>query len=92
MPRRPRCNRRSTWTVTHADCLDVLPSLDADTVDAIITDPPYGINYNGMSGTARHASTRQQPAGNDDDARRPRARTAASSSSRASGAAPACIA
>ena len=48
MTRRPACIRPSTWTVTHADCFDVLKSLDADTVDAIITDPPYGIGVNGM--------------------------------------------
>lgn len=48
MPRRPSCIR-SSWTVTHADCFDVLQSLGADTVDAIITDPPYGIAINGMA-------------------------------------------
>lgn len=28
-----------------ADCLDVLPMLEAGSVDAVITDPPYGIGY-----------------------------------------------
>jgi len=46
--RRPSCIPQSTWKVTHADCFGVLQSLDADTVDAIITDPPYGIGVNGM--------------------------------------------
>ena len=27
------------------DCLDVLPTLDSESVDAVITDPPYGIDY-----------------------------------------------
>jgi DNA modification methylase len=27
-----------------ADCLDVLPTLEAGSVDAVVTDPPYGIN------------------------------------------------
>lgn len=27
------------------DCLDVLPTLAAGSVDAVITDPPYGIDY-----------------------------------------------
>lgn len=49
MTRRPSCTRTSTWTVTHADCFDTLKSLDADIVDAIITDPPYGIGVNGMA-------------------------------------------
>lgn len=29
------------------DCLDVLPTLDAGSVDACITDPPYGIGAPG---------------------------------------------
>lgn len=28
-----------------ADCLDVLPTLEAGSVDHVITDPPYGIDY-----------------------------------------------
>jgi DNA modification methylase len=47
MTRRPSCIQRPTWTVTHADCFEALQSLDADTVDAVITDPPYGIGVNG---------------------------------------------
>jgi len=27
----------------HGDCREVLPRLDDDSMDAIITDPPYGI-------------------------------------------------
>jgi len=27
------------------DCLEILPTLAADGVDAVITDPPYGIDY-----------------------------------------------
>ncbi|MFZ1155297.1 MAG: hypothetical protein WAN93_10365 [Solirubrobacteraceae bacterium] len=48
MTRRPSCIRPSKWTATHADRFDVLQTVDANTVDAIITDPPYGININGM--------------------------------------------
>jgi DNA modification methylase len=36
------------WQVKHADCLKALPTLDAASVDAVITDPPYGINANNM--------------------------------------------
>jgi site-specific DNA-methyltransferase (adenine-specific) len=32
------------WEVRHADCLTALQRLDADSIDAVITDPPYGIN------------------------------------------------
>ena len=29
----------------HGDCLEVMPTLDADSVDAIISDPPYGLSF-----------------------------------------------
>lgn len=29
------------WTLIHGDCLQVLPTLEAGSVDAVITDPPY---------------------------------------------------
>jgi DNA modification methylase len=32
-------------TLYCADCLDVLPTLEAGSVDAVITDPPYGIGF-----------------------------------------------
>lgn len=31
------------YRLIHGDCLDVLPTLEAGSVDAVITDPPYGI-------------------------------------------------
>ena len=27
------------------DCLEILPTLDAESVDSIVTDPPYGLNF-----------------------------------------------
>jgi site-specific DNA-methyltransferase (adenine-specific) len=44
MPSRPR-----TWRVTQADCFTAIARLAADSVDAVITDPPYGIGVNGMA-------------------------------------------
>ena len=32
------------YTLYQADCLDVLPTFPAASVDAVITDPPYGVN------------------------------------------------
>lgn len=31
------------YDLHHGDCLDILPTLAAGSVDAVITDPPYGI-------------------------------------------------
>lgn len=44
----PSRNRRR-WQVIHADCLHALPKQDAATIDAVVTDPPYGITIRGMS-------------------------------------------
>lgn len=33
----------STVTLTHADCLDALRELPANSVDSVVTDPPYGL-------------------------------------------------
>jgi DNA modification methylase len=32
----------SQYTLHHGDCLDVLPTLEAQSADAVICDPPYG--------------------------------------------------
>lgn len=49
----PSANRSAQhsrrWAVKQADCLTVLPTLDAESIDAIITDPPYGINIKNMA-------------------------------------------
>lgn len=34
-------------TLHHGDCLKVLAEMDADSVDAIVTDPPYGLEFMG---------------------------------------------
>lgn len=36
-------------TVIQGDCLDVMPTLDADSIDVIITDPPYGLDFMGKA-------------------------------------------
>lgn len=36
-----------TYTVHYGDCLEVLPKLAANSVDAIVTDPPYGLEFMG---------------------------------------------
>lgn len=37
----------SSVTLYHGDALDVLRSLDADSIDAVVTDPPYGLEFMG---------------------------------------------
>ncbi len=34
-----------TWTVHTGDCLDVLRTIAPGSVDAVVTDPPYGIDF-----------------------------------------------
>lgn len=33
--------------IHHGDCLDIMPTLDAESIDAIVTDPPYGLGFMG---------------------------------------------
>ena len=40
---------RDGVTIYHADCRDVLPSIDPASVDLLLTDPPYGIGYKGSN-------------------------------------------
>lgn len=36
-----------TYQVLEGDCLDVMRGMDAESVDAIVTDPPYGLEFMG---------------------------------------------
>ena len=35
------------WQIQHADCVKALPKLPANSVHAIVTDPPYGLEFMG---------------------------------------------
>lgn len=37
-------------TIYNADCLDVLPTLDAGSVSLVLTDPPYNVSARGVGG------------------------------------------
>lgn len=39
-----------------ADCLEVLPTLEAGSVDAVVTDPPYGIGYDASHSKYRNGT------------------------------------
>lgn len=41
------------YTLYHGDCLEVLPTLAAGSVDAVVTDPPYGMGLASISGVGR---------------------------------------
>jgi site-specific DNA-methyltransferase (adenine-specific) len=34
-------------TILNGDCLEIMPTLDENSMDAIITDPPYGLSFMG---------------------------------------------
>lgn len=34
-------------TIHHGDCRDVMAGMEADSIDAIVTDPPYGLSFMG---------------------------------------------
>ncbi len=35
------------WQVIHGDCVEAMEAMEADSVDAICTDPPYGLEFMG---------------------------------------------
>ena len=39
----------SDWQIIHGDCLEVLKTLPSGSVDAVVTDPPYGVDFRGAS-------------------------------------------
>ena len=42
--------------IYHADCRDVLPTLAAESVDLVLTDPPYGVNLGNHAGASETRS------------------------------------
>lgn len=38
-----------TERIIHGDCLDVMRAMDADSIDATITDPPYELGFMGKA-------------------------------------------
>ena len=39
----------------HGDCLEVMRTLADNSVDSVVTDPPYGIRFMGSGSTGRGA-------------------------------------
>jgi site-specific DNA-methyltransferase (adenine-specific) len=42
-----RVPERTRWRVLYGDCLELLADLQAHSIDAVVCDPPYGINFQG---------------------------------------------
>lgn len=42
------CYREAYVTVYHGDCLDVLSTLPTESVQSVLTDPPYGLEFMGQ--------------------------------------------
>jgi len=41
------------WTLYEGDCLEVMATLPAESVDAVVTDPPYGIDLRPQRGRTK---------------------------------------
>lgn len=37
------------WRIEHGDCLEVMAGMDAASIDAVVCDPPYGLEFMGKS-------------------------------------------
>jgi len=37
------------WDIHHGDCLDVLSKMEPNSIDTVITDPPYGLKFMGRN-------------------------------------------
>ena len=47
-----RCGKRMCVckdgiTLYHGDCREILPRLEGGSVNLVVTDPPYGVGYDG---------------------------------------------
>jgi DNA modification methylase len=36
-----------SWNIRHGDCREVMRTLDPESVDSIVSDPPYGLSFMG---------------------------------------------
>lgn len=52
-------------TIYHGDCREILPLLAPESIDLVLTDPPYGISYDTSHTKYKHSISR--PAVTEDD-------------------------
>src|SRR5262245_39507413 len=62
-PRTPLFCSQGGIRIYQGDCLDLLPELSAESVDFILTDPPYLVNYRGRWDVERKAIVGDDNAG-----------------------------
>jgi site-specific DNA-methyltransferase (adenine-specific) len=60
---------RDGIVIYHGDCREILPTLDAESIDLVLADPPYGIGYvHGDEAAKSYASkVNQTPVYGDDE-------------------------
>jgi site-specific DNA-methyltransferase (adenine-specific) len=61
MPEMPTYYDGDGITIYHGDCRDILPTLPAESVDCVVTDPPYGVSF-----VRRRDRKRRRIAGDND--------------------------
>jgi len=49
--------------ILHGDCLEILPTLEAESVDAVVTDPPYHLTTGKRGGSGAASLNPDSPAG-----------------------------
>jgi site-specific DNA-methyltransferase (adenine-specific)/modification methylase len=54
-----------TWTIHTGDCLEFLRTLPTGSVDAVVTDPPYGIGYDPAESSQQGIQSFAMIAGDD---------------------------
>ena len=42
------------WSILHGDSLQILRQFEPNSFDAVITDPPYNVNYEGSAGKIKN--------------------------------------
>ena len=45
------------FSLLHGDCLEKMKELPSDSIDAVITDPPYGLEFMGKDGVQHSAQS-----------------------------------
>lgn len=43
-----------TATIHHGDCIEVMQGMPDNSVDAVVTDPPYGLRFIGIDKDAEY--------------------------------------